>query len=195
MLQKFRGGKRMRVLKFFMLITVLSFSFLLNNVSAEESDFEELHGKYPNAVDILTEGSKEEAEELERKVLEDMKNNPDKVEFAVPLDDEQDGFASSRLVYLPYAYNFRYTSSLRGENFRSLSANKTISNQVRVTNSAYVTYSLYTKSGTFVASRIYMGNTISTAQIKIQPAKEYYFVLTGGQGWKEGNGYTWAPIY
>ena len=42
--------------------------------------------KYPNAVDMLTEGSKKEAEELEQKVLEDIKNNPDKVEYAVPVD-------------------------------------------------------------------------------------------------------------
>lgn len=69
-----------------MLITVLSFSFSLNNVSAEVSDFENLHKKYPNAVHMLTEDSKKEAEELEQKVLEDMKNNPFKVEYAVPVD-------------------------------------------------------------------------------------------------------------
>ena len=76
----------MRLFKVLMLITVLSFSFSLNNVSVGEGDFESLHKKYPNAVDMLTEGSKKEAEELEQKVLEDMKNNPDKVEFAVPVD-------------------------------------------------------------------------------------------------------------
>jgi len=195
MLHKFRGGKRMRVLKFFMLIAVLSFSFLLNNVSAEENDFEELYGNYPNAVDILTEGSKKEAEELEQKVLKDMKNNPDKVEFAVPLDVGQDDFASSRAVFLPYAYDFKYTSSVRGKNFNSLSGYSTLNNQIKVTNSAYVTYSLYTKSGAFVASRIYLGGSLSSAKIKIQPGHEYYSVLTGGAGWKEGSGYTWVTLY
>lgn len=195
MLYKFRGGKRMRILKFFTLIAVLSFSFLLNNVSAEESDFGELRKEYPNAVHNLTEGNKKEAEELEQKVLEDMKNNPDKVEFAKPLDVEQGDFVSPFLVNLPYPYTFQYSSSLRGENFRSVSGYKTLNNQINVYGSAYVTYSLYTKSGTFVASRIYQGNSVSSAKITIEPLQEYYFVLTGGSGIKEGNGYSWISLY
>ena len=110
----------MKLLKVLMLITVLSFSFSLNNVSAGEGDFESLHKKYPNAidklkedtgdfeelqkiypnaVDMLTEGSKKEAEELEQKVLEDMKNNPDKVKFAVPVDVKQDDSVGLYVAY------------------------------------------------------------------------------------------------
>ncbi|QTD42639.1 hypothetical protein [Sporosarcina sp. Te-1] len=63
----------MSIFKTLMLITVLSFSFSLNNVSAEEVDSESLHKNYPNAVHMLTEDSKKEAEELEQKVLEDIK--------------------------------------------------------------------------------------------------------------------------
>lgn len=85
MFYKFRGGQKVRIFKFFMLITVLSVS--LNNVSADEGDFESLHKKYPNAVDTLTEDSEKEAGELEQKVSEDIKNNPFKVKYAVPLDD------------------------------------------------------------------------------------------------------------
>jgi hypothetical protein len=51
----------------------------------DTGDFAEIQETYPNAFEMLTEDNEKEAKELEKKVLEDMKNNPDKVQFAVPV--------------------------------------------------------------------------------------------------------------
>lgn len=67
-------------------ITALSF-LILNNVSAESFSLE----KEQKAIEIdsLTEGSAEEAEKLAQQVLEDVKNHPERVQFALPLEKEQ----------------------------------------------------------------------------------------------------------
>jgi hypothetical protein len=54
----------------------------------ETEDFEEIQKEFPNAFEMLTEGENNSSAELEQKVLEDMKNNPDKVKFAVPIEME-----------------------------------------------------------------------------------------------------------
>ena len=76
----------MKVFKALTLITLLFF-LILNSVSAESFSLE----KEQKAVeiDILTEGSAEESEKLAQQVLEDMKNHPERVQFALPLEKEQ----------------------------------------------------------------------------------------------------------
>ena len=91
----------MKLFKTVTLITVLFLLLFLNNVSAEQKVLEDMKSnpeqvqyslpldieqKDSVKVDVLTEGSKEEAEKLTQKVLEDMKNHPEKVQFALPLD-------------------------------------------------------------------------------------------------------------
>ncbi|SDI46101.1 hypothetical protein SAMN04487975_11782 [Planococcus glaciei] len=76
----------MKVYKALTLLTVLFF-LMLNNVFAEPYSLE----KEQKAVeiDILTEGSAEEAEKLTQQVLEDMKNHPERVQLSLPLEKEQ----------------------------------------------------------------------------------------------------------
>lgn len=188
----------MRALKLFALITALTCFFSLNNVFAAEGGLEILGDQDEIMVDVLTEGKKKEAQELERKVLEDMKNNPDKVQYAVPVDGKQDGSISVlATTYLPYTYSFNfYDKALRGRDFRSVSGYGTLRNQMKITSSAYVTYSLYTLSGTFVGSRIYAGNSTSTSTFKITPGAIYYSILSGPSGtFKTGTGSASASLY
>ena len=76
----------MKVFKIAALITALS-SLILNNVSAELFSLEK--EREAIEIDVLTEGSAEEAEKLAQQVLEDMKNHPERVQFALPLEKEQ----------------------------------------------------------------------------------------------------------
>lgn len=78
--------KTMKVFKAATLITVLSF-LILNNVSAESFSLKKEQKAIE--IDVLTEGNAEEAEKLAQQVLEDMKNHPDRVQFALPLEEEQ----------------------------------------------------------------------------------------------------------
>ncbi len=64
-------------------ITLLFF-LILNNVSAESFSLEKEQKAIE--IDVLTEGSAEEAEKLAQQVLEDMKNHPERVQFAFPLE-------------------------------------------------------------------------------------------------------------
>ncbi|WP_299833696.1 hypothetical protein [uncultured Metabacillus sp.] len=75
--------------------------FLLSGiVSTEERTFDEIQkekqqelsieqSKTPSVIQHL-EG--EDSEELKQKVLEDIKNNPDKVQYAEPVDPNEFGF-------------------------------------------------------------------------------------------------------
>lgn len=74
----------MKVFRALTLTTVLFF-LILNNVSAEPYSLEKK--QKANGIDILTEGSAEEAEKLSQQVLEDMKNHPERVQLALPLDE------------------------------------------------------------------------------------------------------------
>lgn len=76
----------MKVFKTATLITALS-SLILNNVSAESVSLEK--EREAIEIDVLTEGSAAEAEKLAQQVSEDMKNQPDRVQFALPLEKEQ----------------------------------------------------------------------------------------------------------
>jgi V/A-type H+-transporting ATPase subunit G/H len=76
----------MKVFRAATLITVLFF-LILNNVSAESFSLEKEQKAIE--IDILTEGSAEEAEKLAQQVLEDMKNHPERVQLAFPLEKEQ----------------------------------------------------------------------------------------------------------
>lgn len=132
----------MRVFKILMLIAVLSVSFSLKNVSAKEGDFESIHKKYPNAVHVLTENNQKEAKKLEQKVLEDMKNNPDKVEYAVPVDVMEDDSVSS-YASLPYEYEFSFLSSTKKTYFTSYSGYTRLFNRMKVDSAASVRFSVY----------------------------------------------------
>ena len=76
----------MKVFKTATLITALS-SLILNNVSAESFSLEK--EREAIEIDVLTEGSAEEAEKLAQQVSEDMENHPERVQFALPLEKEQ----------------------------------------------------------------------------------------------------------
>jgi predicted transcriptional regulator len=54
----------------------------LEKLEKDTGNFAEIQETYPNAIEMLTEDNEKEAKELEKKVLEDMKTNPDKVQFA-----------------------------------------------------------------------------------------------------------------
>ncbi|MBH9968515.1 hypothetical protein [[Bacillus] enclensis] len=64
------------------------FSNAFEKLREDTGDFDEIQKKYPNAVEMLTEENEERAKELEKKVLDDIKNNPDKVQFAVPIETQ-----------------------------------------------------------------------------------------------------------
>jgi uncharacterized protein YcfL len=97
-------------MKKLLIIVLLTLSMVAcsnqNNYTSKEKSFEDVQRKfpnafekleedtgnfagiqetYPNAFEMLIEDSEKEAKELEKKVLEDMKNNPVKVHFAVPV--------------------------------------------------------------------------------------------------------------
>lgn len=75
----------MKVFRALTLLTVLFF-LILNNVFAEPYSLEKEQKSVE--IDILIEGSAEEAEKLSQQVLEDMKNRPDRVQLALPLDEK-----------------------------------------------------------------------------------------------------------
>ncbi len=64
------------------------FPNVFEKLEEETEDFEEIQKEFPNAFEMLTEGENNSSAQLEQKVLEDMKNNPDKVKFAVPIEME-----------------------------------------------------------------------------------------------------------
>ena len=105
-----KGDKGMEKL---LIIVILTLSMVAcsnqNNYSSEEQSFEDVQSKFPNAfeklredtgdfadilkeyphaVEMLSDDNEVEAKELEKKVLEDMKSNPDKVQFAVPIETQ-----------------------------------------------------------------------------------------------------------
>ncbi|KKI88443.1 hypothetical protein WQ54_31470 [Bacillus sp. SA1-12] len=82
-----------------LILATLIFS-LSGLVSTEERTFDEIQkerqqelsiqqSKTPSVIQHL-EG--EDSEQLAQKVLEDIKNNPDKVQFAEPIDPDEFGF-------------------------------------------------------------------------------------------------------
>ncbi|MGX1262453.1 hypothetical protein RKD55_000257 [Rossellomorea marisflavi] len=101
----------MKVLSSLMVVIIMTLSFSVDNVlvggssfeelqekypngvekleehTTEPVDFSEIQKKYPNAIHELTEGDEKDTEGLKQKVVEDMKTNPELVQFAVPVDD------------------------------------------------------------------------------------------------------------
>ncbi|WP_299833698.1 hypothetical protein [uncultured Metabacillus sp.] len=188
-------------MKFFSgLSLVLALVFILNGVvSAEERTFDEIQkekqqelsieqSKIPSVIQNLQD---EDSEELEQKVLEDIKNNPDKVQYAEPVDPNE----ISTKVSLPYSYSFNFKNSLLGAYFTPFSYS-TVYNQINNTSGYTVTFSLYKSGGTFVGSRVYFPNQIGKASFTgLTRGQSYYFILTGsGTGYKTGTGGLWEGL-
>lgn len=180
-------------------LLVLSFAFLFvgSSAAAEENNFEKIQKIYPNATEVLTdenlaESETKELEELSKKVEKDMAENPDKVMYATPVDDN----LIQPMVAFPYSYTFRFQSaSLQGSSFTPMKYTF-IKNSISNSSQVPVTFSLYTSDGTFVGSRIYPAGTTSTSSINITRGKTYKFVLSGTSGWwKEGRGTITESLY
>lgn len=177
---------------------ILTFGLALSiqsAVSAEELDnFDEIQKEYPNAthqlvetensfkLDVLTEEDGITAEQ----VWEDIKNNPDKVEWAV----EDDGF--STFAAMPYSFSYNFTNIMHTSTVTPIYT--TIYNKMNNTTSYAVTASLYriNSDGTrsLAAARHYMGNSNLTASYPVQSGRKYQFTLTGynnNQGLKKGS--------
>ncbi|EFV74270.1 hypothetical protein LIS77_26225 (plasmid) [Cytobacillus firmus] len=82
----------MKVISKLLVVFFLTFIFVGNSTIAKENNFEEIQKKYPNATEVLTDenltkAEVEELEELSRKIEKDMADNPDKVMYATPVDD------------------------------------------------------------------------------------------------------------
>ncbi|MFE4524487.1 hypothetical protein ACFRCQ_20625 [Cytobacillus firmus] len=82
----------MKALSKVLLLFSLAIILIGSSAAPEDKNFEEIQKKYPNASEVLTDENLTEAEageleKLSRKVEKDMAENPDKVMYATPLDD------------------------------------------------------------------------------------------------------------
>ncbi|MCM3620497.1 hypothetical protein M3936_23360 [Sutcliffiella horikoshii] len=165
------------LLTFSLLLGFNSISFGEENGEKNESDL----SKIP--FEELT------PDQLAQRVEQDMKENPDKVEYAVPIIEDE---MSTQAVYLPYPISYNFTGSTQYFRDHMASTKSGIKVNINHRTNNTLTFNLYRALGDdheYIGSRVFFGNTNSTANMTVVPFANYHFVLTGPNGpVKSGSG-------
>lgn len=130
----------------------------------------------------------------DEQVLEDIKNNPDKAEYAIP--DMFQTFAS-----LPYGYSFEFVNFQSTSSF-SPTAYRNVYNRIYNQTSSTVAVVMYREyssgSPEYIGTRYYLGNSTSTASFSgLVIGANCYFKLTGNgdtTSTKRGSGSVWQGL-